>query len=134
MRAIPYFFLPPANHGSTRRRMLTIRLDRQALRDTRRGDVAWSDDPSGLQAEFPNLAREGAQRQHRWVYTRVRGDARCTPPPSLSFFGDTPLYPNTNDQTGFIQGMLMYDPAKRMSAKTALKCDYFLLPGGKSSL
>lgn len=26
----------------------------------------------------------------------------------------------------------MYDPAKRMSAKTALKSDYFLLPGGKA--
>lgn len=27
------------------------------------------------------------------------------------------------------QGMLVYDPAKRMSAKTALNCDYFRLAG-----
>lgn len=28
------------------------------------------------------------------------------------------------------QGMLVYDPAKRMSAKAALKCDYFRVGSG----
>ncbi|KDE08335.1 CMGC/CDK protein kinase [Microbotryum lychnidis-dioicae p1A1 Lamole] len=36
----------------------------------------------------------------------------------------------TPESAEILQGMLMYDPAKRMSAKTALKCDYFKLPGG----
>ncbi|KAK4697955.1 hypothetical protein P7C70_g8127, partial [Phenoliferia sp. Uapishka_3] len=40
----------------------------------------------------------------------------------------------TPESAEMLAGMLMYDPAKRMSARTALKSDYFLLPGGKSSL
>ncbi|KAM0746290.1 Pkinase-domain-containing protein [Meredithblackwellia eburnea MCA 4105] len=36
----------------------------------------------------------------------------------------------TPESAELLTGMLMYDPAKRMSAKTALKADYFLLPGG----
>lgn len=38
----------------------------------------------------------------------------------------------TAESGEILAGMLMYDPAKRMSAKTALKSDYFLLPGGKA--
>lgn len=38
--------------------------------------------------------------------------------------------PGSNAQSvEMLAGMLVYDPAKRMSAKTALKCDYFRLAG-----
>jgi cyclin-dependent kinase len=43
---------------------------------------------------------------------------RPSPLSSLPFLTDDDL-----------KGMLVYDPAKRMSAKVALACDYFRVPG-----
>lgn len=124
MRLLPFcspFSLFPSPSDAARELMVSAHA--QTTRHAGRRRLARRDQPPGLQDDVPALARKGHHGPRPGVHGGERRvDHRASlPSPSLP--------PSCSEgrwlTEGGAQGMLAYDPSKRMSAKAALKSAYF---------